>query len=67
MNQALLIIELLEAAVSAATRAGVNIAQFNAMREANGGEALTEEQRAALLEQSQSGIDRLPDSPDNPA
>lgn len=57
----LFIIEAIEALLNLATNAGLNIAKFNALREANGGEPLTEEQRQELLAESQSGIDRLPD------
>ena len=57
----LLIVAALEAVLDLAMEAGLNIARFNAMREENGGGALTEEQREELLGDAQDAINRLPE------
>ena len=60
MSKALIIIEAIEALMNLAINMGVNIARYREMREANGGEPLTAEQRQALADEAQASIDRLP-------
>lgn len=52
-------IAALEAVINLAVSAGVNFQKLAAMREANGGEPLTAEQRQELEDDAQSAIDRL--------
>lgn len=55
----LLLIDAIEALLSLAVNAGINIQKLNAMREANGGEPLSAEQRQELADDAQDAIDRL--------
>lgn len=57
--KALLIIDAIEALLSLAVSAGINFTKLAQMREANGGEPLTAEQRQELADDSQSAIDQL--------
>lgn len=56
---ALEVIALLEAAMNLAASAQINLAKLQAMREANGGAPLTDEQRQELAADAQEAIDRL--------
>lgn len=56
---ALLVIEAVEAALNLAVAAGINFSKLAQMREANGGEPLTEEQRQQLSDEAQDAIDQL--------
>lgn len=52
-------IALLEAAINLAVASGINFQKLMAMRDANGGQPLTDEQRQQLADDAQSAIDRL--------
>jgi hypothetical protein len=57
--EVLLILEALDAAMALAANAQINFARYQEMRDANGGGALTAEQRQELAAESQASIDRL--------
>lgn len=59
MTQTLQIIALLDAALSLAINAGVNIERFRQLKDANGGAPLTEAQINQLAAEAEASVGRL--------